>query len=288
MKQFFVIAAVVILSFAFVGCKEKSQEEKGKEALKAAAEKVPDAPDKVVLEAAKAVKEGELVLLYAMLPDSYQKDLQDMYNKIPSKVDGAMYAKVWTLLDKAFAAAKKNKDKLAEGAPIPIDQVIAPVEEFLTLAKECKLNDYEAMKTLNIAAFLADHGKKLADYGWKTAGIFKKEEVEMAKGMMDGIKAEAKDVKDAEATVAVTGGPEPIELKFVKVEGKWIPKDLADNWKEGIAEANKELDEGLAALEKNKEQINGFLTGAEGALTKFEESGKLEDLGPVMGAMQAF
>ena len=286
------VILVVVFAAATLGDKrdgsKEGEDKYGEKVLKATAQKVPDAPDKVVVEAVRAVKDGDLVLLYAMLPESYRRDIQNLYDKIPAKVDGTMYARVWPLLDKVLVATKKHRHKLAEGAPIPIDQIIGPVEEFLALSKECKLNDYEAMKALNVAAFLADHGKKLSDYGWKTAGIFKKGEVEMARSMMDGIKAEAKDVNDDAATVVVTAGEKTEEMAFVKVEGKWIPKGLADDWKEAIAKANKGLDEFLAGLEMNKEQINAFLTSADDALTKFDESGNLGDLGPLMGAMQAF
>jgi hypothetical protein len=284
MKKLLVVAFAVVFALVGVGCKEKSPTEKGAEAVKAV--KVPEAPDQVVNEAVKAVKEGNLIAVYAMLPDSYQKDVQDLYGKIAAKIDAEMYGKLWTLIDKGFAAIKKNKDKVGEGAPMPIDQILTPVEEFLALAKEMKLSDAEAMKALNVAAFLADNGKKLSDFGWKTAEAIQKEKVAETKKMLDGIKAVAKETKENEATVTITMMDQPQDVVFVKVEGKWIPKDLADQWPKMKEEANKKLDAGLAEFEKNKEEMKKMLAGFEEALTKFDASGKLEDLGPVMGAMQ--
>jgi len=44
--------------------------------------------------------------------------------------------------------------------------------------------------------------------------------------------------KDGVATVKIsTEGEKDETEKFVEVEGKWIPKDMAREWKEGIAEA---------------------------------------------------
>ena len=284
------IALTVVLSLAlFAGCKEKSPEEKGKAALKEAAEKVPDSPDKVVLEAAKAAQEGNYVLIYAMLPDSYQADLQAMYKKVADKVDAEMYNKVWTVADAAIAAVKKNKDKLAEGGMFPkemLDQGLTTGEAVFTLAKELKINDAATMKSLDIAAFLAENGKKLHDFGWKTAEAFKKEEVAMAKGMMEGVKAELKgEVKDDKATVAITVGEETKETAFVKVEGKWIPAELAEMWPKFKEESNKSIDEALAELEKNKDKMAEMLTQAEAAIAAFDKDGNMEALAPLMGAM---
>ncbi len=288
MRKF--IALTVVLSLAlFAGCKEKSPEEKGKEALKEAAANVPDSPEKVVLEAAKAAKEGNYVLIYAMLPDSYQADLQAMYKKVADKVDAEMYNKAWAVIAKALAAVTKNKDKLAEGGMFPkemLDQGLTTADAVFALVKEMKINDAATMKGLDIAAFLAENGKKLHDFGWKTAEAFQKEEAAMAKGMMDGVKAELKgEVKDDKATVAITVGEETKDTEFVKVEGKWIPADLAGMWPEFKKEANENIDEAMAEMEKNKDKMNEMLTQAEAAVTAFEKDGNMEALAPLMGAM---
>jgi len=201
-----------------------------------------------------------------------------------------MYTKIWTLVDKGLAAVKKNKDKMGEGAPFPpemLDKGLGTAEKFLALAKEAKLNDFEAMKKLNVAAFLAENGKKLSDFAWQAGESFEKDKVTQAKQMLDSIKAEAKDVKENEATVIVTVGEDKQEIKFAKVEGKWIPKDMADMWPKVKEKTDKEIDKAMAELDKNKDKLKEMLKAAEEGLTKFETSGKMEDLAPLMGAMQA-
>ncbi len=284
------IALTVVLTLAlFAGCKEKSPEEKGKEALKAAAEKIPDSPEKVALEATKAAKDGNYVLIYAMLPDSYQADLQAMYKKFADKVDPEMYNKVWAVAEKAIAAVKKNKDKIAEGGMLPkemLEQGLTTAEAVLALVKELKINDAATMKSLDFAAFLADNGPKLHEFGWKTAEAFQKEEAASVKGMMESLKAELKgEIKDDKATVTITIGEEVQDTEFVKVEGKWIPADIAAMWPKFKEETNKNIDEALAEMEKNKDKMNELLTQAEAAVTAFEKDGNMEALAPLMGAM---
>lgn len=269
MKKLFAVSALAFFA-VFGGCKEKSPEKRGQAALEQV--KVPDAPDRVVTEAAKALKEGNLIALYAMLPESYQKDLQGLVTKAVSKVDAQVYSKTWTIVDKTLAAVKKSEQKLAQGISLPAIQVVAAQEEFIGLLKEAKLNDIEELKTLNIAAFLSEHGKKLSDLIWKIGETFAKKQIAEAKKMLD-VTAEAKDVKENEAVVVITQGERKLEVPFVKVEGKWLPKGLTKMWKRRIERANKRLDEALEQYDRGKEQARALLRSLDEALTRLDANG---------------
>ena len=108
----------------------------------------------------------------------------------------------------------------------------------------------------------------------------------MVKGMMNGVKAELKgEAKDDKATVAITVGGDTKDTEFVKVEGKWIPAKMAKMWPGFKKEANENIDEAMAEMEKNKDKMNAMLTQAEAAVTAFEKDGNMEALAPLMGAM---
>ena len=266
MRKLLAMTMVVFVGCFFLGCKEKSPEEKGAAALKKV--EVPDAPDKVVTEAVAAVKAGDLIKLYAMLPDSYQKDIQGLHGKIAAKMDKEIYDKAFGLVPQALEVVGKNKDKM----PVP-PEALEMAGSFVKLLEGAKLTTHEGFKALNVAALLSEHGKALNDFGWKAAEMANKKGVEEAKKMLEGVKAVAKDVKEDTATVEITMGENMMPVPFVKVEGKWIPKPLADEWKKGIEEAGKEIDEAMAKFEKSKEQVKTMLTGAEEALKKGELPG---------------
>jgi len=280
---FVVVLAVFGLMF---GCKEKSLQEKGKEAL--AKIEVPATPDKVVTESIKAVKEGDLLKVYAMLPDSYQKDVQALVTKVTAKLDKETWDLAFKLLTHTLDVAKKQKDKVAPMAQgMDIAQILGQADEFMKLLTEATLNDFETVKGLDVAGFLAENGKKFSDYGWKIAAVYAKEDAEEAKKMLDGIKVEAGKVEGDKAEVAINGD----NTKFVKVEGKWVPEDLAGEWKERMKEANEEVDGMLAGYDKNKARVTETMKKMDEALTKFETSGKVEDImgavGPMMGGGRA-
>ena len=262
MRKFLAVMLVVMVGCFFVGCKDKTPAEKGAEALKKV--EVPDAPDKVVLEAAAALKEGNLIKIYAMLPDSYQKDVQTILGTVTAKMDKEIYEKVFALLPKLIEVVKKDENLAKQTGPfMPL------VEEFVKLLETSKLNTYEGFKGLDVAGFLAEHGKAYNDFGWKVAMLMDKEEAEGTKKMLDTVKAEVKgEIKDDAATVLVTIGDDSDEMAFVKVEGKWIPKDLADDWAKGKEKAAKNAEEAMAKFDESKDQIKAQLKGVEDALAK--------------------
>jgi hypothetical protein len=268
---------MAVVACCFAGCGEKSSADKGAEAVKAV--KAPESPEKVVLEVVAAVKAGELVKVYAMLPDSYQKDVQAVFDKVAAKMDKEIYEKAFGLLPKALEVVKANKDKM----PVP-PEMLATAEEVLKILTAAKLNTYDGFKALNIAGFLADNGKAIADLAWKGASMDGKNPEELKK-MLDTVKAELKDPKATGDTlvVVVTVGENKEEMEFKKVEGKWIPTELANGWAKGKEEAMKNVDGAMAEFEKNKEQIKGMLTGVEAALAKNDPSALMGLM--MMGAM---
>ena len=264
------LALTLIVFFAtFLGCKEKSPEEKGKEALKAAAEKVPDAPDKVVTEAAKAVKEGNLVLLYAMLPASYQKDVQDVVKSVGANMDKDVYEKAFALLPKAVEALKGNEQ---------FKPFVPAAEGALKIFKGAKLDTHAGLAAMDVAAFLGEHGKAITDLGWQIAEIAGEKDAKAKLEVTAKLKGEA---GEKEATVEVTADGKTEEVKFVKIEGKWIPEDMSKEWKEGIEQAKKGVTEGLKGMMEQKEAIVQQIDAVGKAL----DEGKTDQIQQMMGAM---
>jgi hypothetical protein len=268
MKRF--IALTVVLTLAlFAGCKEKSPEEKGKEALKEAAANVPDSPELVVVAAAKAFKDGNPLAVYAMLPASYQADVQGLVKKVGEGMDKEIYEKGFALLPKAVEAAKKS-EKTKDFAPI--------AESVVKLLTDAKLNTHEGLKTLDVAAFLAANGKAIMDLGWTGAKMAGKEDAQKMLDITAKLKGEA---GEKEATVEITMGDKTEEMKFVKIEDRWIPEDLSKDWKKGIEEAGKNVEEGLKGLTEKKAAIVAQIDG----IAKMLEAGNVEQLEGMMGSM---
>lgn len=80
------------------------------------------------------------------------------------------------------------------------------------------------------------------------------------------------------------------ELEVVKVEGKWIPKELADGWKEGMDAARLGLQGGLEIPPAEKQQALAMINGIRNGLNavkkaKTPEQFQLAIMQATMGAM---
>lgn len=276
MKRFWIIAVLFALVAGF-GCKEKSGEEAAKDALKDV--QVPEKADAVVLEAVKVIKAGEVYKLMAFLPQTYQNDINEMF-KILATIDPAIYDKGAAIVSKGLDLAVLHKDKLLPMAG-PMAAMLPPdIAEQVKALKESMdkagLFKHETFKNFSLVVFLKDNGKKYFDLAAKN------EQAKAALAMLDGIKAKIEKEEGDKATVIVTTPQGDMPVVFVKVEGKWIPEDLAKDWTKEVGKAKEELKKMVEGLNKDKEAILALLGNVEKGLADFEKSG---DPMAIMGAM---
>jgi len=240
--------------------------------------KIPDEPDLVVREAVAALKQGDLHKIHAMLPESYQKDVQKLVDGVTSRMDKEIYDKTLSLLPKIIELAKQKRTEF----PVP-PEVLELAGEFTRLLKTADLVEYEGFAELDVADFLEDHGKAFSDFGWKLARTVDRTESDSARKMLDSVRAEVVgEPTDDAATVSVTVDDDQDDMEFVRVEGKWIPRELAEEWKEDIESANGNIAEAMAGLQKNRGTINAQLQGLEDAVARGDVS-MLQGLLGVMG-----
>lgn len=289
MKTLRIVAVVACCAALFavnVGCKKDSAEA-GKAAVSSV--KVPDEPDKAIMAGVEALKNNKPVEIYALLPKSYQKDIQDVVNVVTSNLDKEIFELAMQVLDKSASALEKHGDKIAEkfgaGAPIDLKVAFSGFQKFYKLMKEAKLTDYDAVKKLDVAGFLAQHGGKLMTEGMNAFKTFNAKDFEDYNKVISNFSVKVKETQGdtAKVEISVAGDTETVDLK--KVEGVWVPKEMAEDWSEMIAEAKKEVEQGMKEAMANKEQAKQILQMALTAITQFESSGDINQLQALMGGM---
>jgi len=289
------LVMLVALSLALSpGCKEKG--EKGEDEKKAGGVvEIPEAPataDGVFKETQKAVADRQPGKVFYMLPESYRKDVQGIKDMVIEGLDKETVDNWLKAFDKVVAGVEKHKDKILEaGLPVPLPKealgsAIDQIVKLWAALESAGLDSYDGWKALDVGEFLLVHGNAiLASVMDVAAKADEENPIGLATGMISMLTMEVKKTGDAE-TILLIGmdDEEKEELKFVKVEGKWIPEDLLKGWEEGIAEATKEIGEGLKDYAEQKDGLkvmSGMLLAAAG---DFEETGDLEAL---MGALDA-
>lgn len=247
---------------------------------------------KETVEAAlAAVKAKNISAIADMIPPSYVTDIEGLVQQFGKSMDKELFDKFVALADRVITVAVKQKDKLAEmvgqmGLPVPADNVKKAVDglaEVWGVLKDLGLTDLEKLQTFSLSTFSKEQLPKLTEKLFSLADAAQQGEIDKQLAKLDTAKVELKTVMKDEkwgeiAQVAVTIDGNTDEDEMVQVEGKWVPRELAEEWQEGMEEARKGLNEMATELPKQKEAILAQLAQIEPMLAHVEETGDLSAL----------
>ncbi len=250
----------------------------------------PSEPDQVITQGVAAIKANKPANVYAMLPASYQADVQGVVGEATSKIDKEIFELGVQVLDKAVAALDKHGDAIAaspmaKSVPGDFKEIVGLVKEFHGILKSSGLTSYDKFKGLNVADFLGDSGEKFMAFGTKVGKQFGGAEYEGGMKKFDGVTAKTLKTEGDKAEVEITADGKTEKANFVKVEGKWLPEDMTKAWKPMIEGAKKQVASGMEEAAKNKEQTKKMLEQILAALDAFEKDGNMETLMKAGGSL---
>jgi hypothetical protein len=227
-------------------------------------------PDSFVKASIEAVG-GKPQALWSALPKSYQGDVQGVLTNFGGKMNADLYndgfvvvGKVVKLLDtqQKFILARPELQ-----GPIDVKDIEkgwAPTVRVLSRITESDIKTLEGVSKLDVEKFLSgpiaqsiQDLTQVAEIAAKSAPMPDKDVGSLlAKLKAAKITIEKSDDKSATVKIEVEGEkPETIEM--VKVEDKWIPKELEQAWKPMIAQANAAI-AGIQLDAKTVTQVKSF------------------------------
>jgi hypothetical protein len=265
----------------------------------------PGDPEATVEFFARGINENNPAVIWACLPDSYKKDLQGLVDRFARKMDAGLYNQGFALLEKTVGILRNQKDfilsseMIQQGGLVPkgeleanYDKVVAMVA---TLA-DSRLARLENLEGIDIGAFLEGTGADLMDQFDAMKGMMPEEEFKEFKKPFRDIRTKVlKTGDDGRVKLEVTmadGGKDRIEM--VEVEGKWIPTDMAEDWKDQMKDALEEVDslqdkdvkEGMKRTREMLESVDKALDGLAAAESQEDFDKAMAGLMmPFMGSM---
>ena len=277
--------------------KEEPKVEEKKEAVTAPAGNL-GAKETVEL-AIKAVQSKDITPIIGLIPAKYIGDIEGVTHAFANAMDKELFDKFVALLDKTFKIAVAQKDALAQmaagfGVPVQADDVKKAIDataEVWGMLKAAGLTDLEKLKTFKLDAFVKADLPKITDKFWALADGSQKAQVDAALAVLGTAKVEVleteKDEKWGEVVkLEVNIAGEKEKFKMVQVDGKWVPKDMAAEWDDGMKEAHEGIKEMAEELPKGKAEAMAQLAQFETVLDQVEKSGDLsalQGLGAMMG-----
>jgi len=213
--------------------------------------------DGAVMQVVEALNENNAAGPWHMLPAGYQSELNSVKTAFAEKLDAEVYNGGADLVAK-LGSVLKTKMKLILANPmlqgVPMrSELESNYDHLVTVLGILGTSEYaslEGLKTTGIGEFLTSTGSELmeaasrmeiSDESPKPMGMNSMMKVP---GQVLNLQAELVSEEGDSAVVKLTTeGEEPEEMTFVRVEGKWIPEELAKDFPEMIEQMRKSVAE---------------------------------------------
>lgn len=267
-----------------------------------------DSPEATVEYVVEGLLQHEPQRVWASLPESYQRDVNKLVSAFSAKVDADIYDRGFVLVGRFGELLETKKELLLASQMLPEDfdreEAAANWDAFTGAVRTLANSDIarvETLSTLNIEKFLSTTGKTLlaqAEQAASAAGEdvfadlrdlkFEVTETGEDSATLRWIGAEATGEDDTEAKGSYAYvRPTAEEVELVRVEGRWIPRELAEGWSESMAETLAQV-EAMSPkdLQQMKPQILGMYGMIEGTLGQLEAAQTAQQLDAALqGAM---
>jgi hypothetical protein len=239
----------------------------------------PPTAEETVEWVAAGLAENDPTVVWDALPASYQQDVSSILHEFAGKVDAEVWDRSVSVLRKTTGVLRNKKDFLLNGSVLPddlkSDDVTAnwdPMVGFLDSLVHSELSEMDTLMTLDVREFLAGSGSELMAEGQTLTALSPDEMEDVGWNKLSELTATKVGEESGVVTVRIEiPDEEPEELAFVQVEERWIPKDMADEWPDDMAELREGLAEmGSDSSGQSSTQITMMLSMLEGLLDQLD------------------
>lgn len=324
------LSTLALGAMILAGCSQQNNEPQIEKAAAPKAQ-LPGGADSVVLIPIKLLEEEDPKLLWEMLPPSYQTDVANLIQDFVKNMDQQLWDKLFEVLSQAGLLLNDKQDLITAmieqnlggtgASSEEMQQSLETMGKMLQTLVESDLGKYATAKGMDPGKFLDETGKELFKLIAQTSKL------EEGDPWNNEIKAKLKDIKveivsqeSDTATISVSGIPDLPDIdeltamfpgfddsevpglsmlkngeqEVVKVEGKWIPKTMADGWKDTMSEASEMINNDLKNMlgPEEKKQVMNIMNAAQmglagAAKAKTQEELQMAMMQAVMGALMS-
>ncbi len=296
-------ALILTAPLVFTGCDGAT----GTAPSPAAVVDIPETPDGTILAVATALANHQPRALWDALPPSYQTDVSDVLNLFANNMDPELYGKAFGVAQKLTGILQTKKSLILELQGDPDMGMLMMTDKqklednwdtataLLETLTNSELSTLDGLNNLDIGTFLGSTGSDLMSQAQALSqGMNPESADEMEK--LRNLQVELLDAAGDTATVLLTvPDEEPEEIELTRVDGRWVPTDMADEWDTAIADAK----ENLASMadnpnvEQQEDQALAVLNNLDSALDQLADAETAEQfkqgisgfMGAAMGAM---
>jgi len=265
---------------------------------------VPDSPDGTVRVVLDGLAAHHPEVVWRALPLSYQQDVTELARTFADSVDPVVFDRAVAVARKSAVVLQSKKDLIlgsesvsrAQLDPASLDAFWEASAHMVDAVLASEVADLRTLREIDVEAWLAGTGSVLMDQ----ASVLPAENEEMESFAQRVAAFEHADVElvseDGDSAVVriVDADETPTELELVRVEGRWVPIELASQWPETIAETEAKIralggdDDAAAQLRVQLLFGIGIVEGFVDEIDRMESSDELDGLfGGIVGNVMA-
>lgn len=240
-----------------------------------AAASAPQTPEGTVYSVANGLSANHPEVFWQALPASYQADINGLVRDFADKMDPEIWDQSFGIFHKVTRVLSEKKEFLLAN-PLVAQQLVEKPEleqnwdslvGLLNIIASSQISTLDQLSRLDIEAFLADTvGALMAQAQVLSALADENPRQELDKLQKIQVTTISNDGSVAVLKIGQEG-EETREVEFMLVEGKWIPRDMAQDWPQAIEEARAHIAEvSSVELLQNKEAMLASLAMTDGAL----------------------
>ena len=246
--------------------------------------RVPDTPDGTLRFVATGLAESRPQVLWQALPPSWQADVTAVLHESADKTDPELYELGWSVAGK-IARILDEKQAFILDHPMMAGRIkdrektealLHAGAGFLRTLADSELADRDALRTLDVEKFLAGTGARLlrdarelsvllqglpdALPATAPASAFRLDQLRL-----DDVSVLHRDGGSARLRIVLGGGASS-EHDWVQVEGRWVPREMAEAWPKAIEGARQQLAGAVPASAERRQALIVQLRMVQGAL----------------------
>ncbi len=277
-------ATIVLLTLLIGGCAQEATSS-------AAAPAIPDSPDGTVIAIAESLATYHPEILWEALPESYRTDINEITRTFPRRWIRRSTTAAMALVGRAIEVLQEKQELILASeslASFPADPARVELAMTSSLAMmeivfASEISTIAGLGAIDWEQFLGTTGSEVL----KLADSFEAQEGDDPFAEVESLTVETVEVDGETATLRIsTANHEPEEVALVRVEGRWVPKEMAEEWATRMAEVRANLEtltpEKMAEL---KGQAAFGLAMAEGVVEQVAVIETVEEFDAMVGPM---
>lgn len=241
-----------------------------------------------VTKTLQTLEQGNLAEAYDFLPPSYQADVDGLIHEFANRMDPEVWSRLIATTRKFIDVLKTKKDLILDLDLFRNRPEVEPYrrswDSSLEILSHLSKNEAAELSTLkNVTARSLLPGKSSAT-PQQIDAISQALGANLAR-QFAGVTVLPVRTDGAEEVIAIRGpnDEDPLEVVYVKHDGRWLPKSIVDQWDEGIKADRAWLEKLPERIKVVKAQILEALSQADDILDRLLAAGNREQFEQAAG-----